>query len=98
MLTRNPQPSGHPPGMPHLVRLGLLVLLATGIFLLDLSLPLGVAGGVPYVAVVLLALWLPRRRYTLLAAFACTGLTILGFFYFLLYSSIALKSFDVFGE
>jgi signal transduction histidine kinase/CheY-like chemotaxis protein len=57
------------------------VLLATGIFLLDLSLPLGVAGGVPYVAVILLSFWFPQRRHILIAAVACTGLTTLGFFY-----------------
>jgi PAS domain S-box-containing protein len=56
------------------------ILLATVVFLVDLMLPLGVAGGVPYVAVVLLCLWLPQRWYTVLAALACTGLTILGLF------------------
>ena len=40
-------------------------LLATVMFVavlaVDLRLPLGVAGGVPYVAVVLLGWWLPKR-------------------------------------
>ncbi len=55
-------------------------LLAMAILLVDLAIPLGVAGGVPYVAVVLLALRLPGRRYLLGFAALCTGLTLLGFF------------------
>ncbi|MDA2914268.1 hypothetical protein MYX77_09995 [Acidobacteriia bacterium AH_259_A11_L15] len=35
----------------------LSVGLAAGVFVLDVSLPLGVAGGVPYVVVVLVSLW-----------------------------------------
>ncbi len=31
----------------------------------DLSMPLGVAAGVPYVLVVLISLWLPGQSYTL---------------------------------
>jgi hypothetical protein len=34
--------------------------LAIAVFLFDISLPLGVAGGVPYILIVLLALWSPR--------------------------------------
>jgi hypothetical protein len=56
------------------------VLLAGGIFILDLSLPLGVAAGVPYVALVLISLWSPQPRYTIIAATAGTALTIFGYF------------------
>ena len=56
------------------------VLVATTVFLLDLSLALGVAGGVPYVALVLISLWFPQRSYVLVAAAAGTVLTVLGFF------------------
>lgn len=56
-------------------------VLAAGIFALDLSLPRGVAGGVPYVIVVLISLWLPRQRDILIVTAVCTGLTILGFYY-----------------
>ncbi len=55
--------------------------LLVAILLIDLSLPLGVAGGVPYIAVVLLSLWFPQRRYTLLLAVISSLLTIAGFFY-----------------
>jgi PAS domain S-box-containing protein len=55
--------------------------LATVIFVVDLSLPLGVAGGVPYVALVLVSLWSPRRQHTLVAATGATVLTVLGFFF-----------------
>jgi len=36
--------------------------LAAAFFIGDVLLPLGVAGGVPYVAVVGIGWWLPRRR------------------------------------
>lgn len=58
------------------------VLVAAGIFVIDATLlPLGVAAGVPYVAVVLIALWLPRRQHVLYAAIAVSALTILGYFW-----------------
>ncbi|MFQ5691479.1 MAG: hypothetical protein ACE5IM_00345, partial [Nitrospinota bacterium] len=57
------------------------VLLAAAIFALDLSLPLGVAGGVPYVALVLISLRSPQRGYTLIVATGSTLLTALGFFF-----------------
>jgi two-component system sensor kinase FixL len=52
--------------------------LMAAIFVLDALTPLGVAAGVPYVAVVLLALRLPRASVVLFAAVA-TVLTALGF-------------------
>jgi two-component system sensor kinase FixL len=58
-----------------------VLLLAAGIFVIDLEVPLGVAGGVPYVAVVLLALWSPDPRMPLYAAIGCSILTLLGFAY-----------------
>lgn len=61
----------------------LRVLTAATCFLIlvvDLSIPLGVAGGVPYVAVVLLSLWLPGKRTTAWLAVICTLLTAIGYF------------------
>lgn len=58
------------------------VLLAAAIFVVDvLVLPSGVAGGVPYVAVVLVALWLPRQQHVLYAATGVSALNILGYFW-----------------
>jgi hypothetical protein len=56
-------------------------LLAITIFIFDLAIPLGVAGGVPYIAVVLLSLQSPDKGFTLLVSVACSILTIGGFFY-----------------
>ncbi len=64
---------------PNVWFLLLSTLLAVVVFLVDLSIPLGVAGGVPYIAVVLVSLWLPGKRYNIAVATFCTGLTILGF-------------------
>ena len=57
------------------------VSLAGLILVLDVNLPLGVAGGVPYVAVVLSGLWLGNRRHVLALAVGTTLLTLLGYVY-----------------
>lgn len=56
-------------------------LLAFAIFGLDLITPLGVAGGVPYILVVLIAMWSPVKRMPISAAICGSGLTILGFLF-----------------
>ena len=58
----------------------LSAIVAGLIFTFDLLLPLGVAGGVPYVALVLLGIWFPRRWHLYALAAVGTALTILGFF------------------
>ena len=55
-------------------------ILAALIFYIDLQLPLGVAGGVPYVTVVLLGLWAEKRRILFALAVLASFLTILGYF------------------
>lgn len=55
--------------------------MAAAIFAIDLSLPLGVAGGVPYVAVVLVGWWFRRRVFIYSFAVIGTALTIAGFFF-----------------
>jgi len=56
-------------------------LVATVVFFFDLTMPLGVAGGVPYVALVMLGLWFPRRQYVLYLAIIGTALTLLGAYF-----------------
>ena len=51
------------------------------VFAIDLSIPLGVAGGVPYIAVILTALWLPGYKYVLSLAIVCSLLTLAGFYF-----------------
>jgi len=52
----------------------------TGIvFLIDLQLPLGVAGGVPYVAVILVAWLLPHRSNVIFLAVLTSLLTLTGY-------------------
>lgn len=65
---------------PHLVYL-LCVLLFGIIFSVDLFIPLGVAAGVPYVAVVLVSLWIPRKTFTIQVAVISSVLTMLGFIF-----------------
>lgn len=54
--------------------------LTLNIFAIDLMIPLGIAGAVPYVGVVLLGLWLPKRRHVIILAEITTLATILGYF------------------
>ena len=54
--------------------------LSLFIFLGDSLIPLGVAGGVPYIAVVLVSLWSRRRNLAYYFALLGTCLTVLGFF------------------
>ncbi len=54
------------------------IALAAGIFLFDRSTPLGIAAAVPYAAVILLSLWLPKNRSTIIAGIVVSALTILG--------------------
>ncbi len=55
------------------------ITVATAIFVIDITLPLGVAGGVPYVALVLLGWWFPNRNAVVVLAIVSTVLTSVGF-------------------
>ena len=53
---------------------------AATILAFDLSLPLGVAGGVPYVALVLIGVWLQKPQYIFVLAALGSVLTVYGYF------------------
>ncbi len=57
------------------------LFLAMAIFVLDLLTPLGVAGGVPYVALVFVGWWFPNRRMIIVLAALASGLTVAGYFH-----------------
>lgn len=57
------------------------VALALSVFLIDLSLPLGVAGGVPYVAVIVAGWWLERSYCVLGLAALSSALIVAGYYY-----------------
>ena len=59
----------------------LTFFLSVVVFVLDLTLPLGVAGGVPYVIVVLLTVWQPSVRATVFFSIETSVLTVLGYFF-----------------
>jgi hypothetical protein len=56
-------------------------LLTVIILMIDLAIPLGVAGGVPYITVVLLSLRSPQKKITIIVSIICSILTIVGFFF-----------------
>lgn len=58
----------------------LCILLSLALFALDSSIPLGVAGGVPYITVVLISLWARAKKLPLYMAFLGSALTIAGFY------------------
>lgn len=50
------------------------------IFAVDITLPLGVAGGVPYVAVILISLWSTKQSFSIYVAFICSVMVVLGYY------------------
>lgn len=57
------------------------VTIAATVYALDLSMPLGVAGGVPYVALVFVGWWFPQRRTIFLLAVISSVLTVAGYYF-----------------
>ncbi len=62
-------------------QLVLCSLLMFFIFAIDLKLPLGIAGGVFYITVVLFAYWFPGKKYVISFSIICSLLTIAGFYF-----------------
>ena len=62
---------------PHLT---LKIVVAATIFAMDLITPLGAAADVPYVVLVLIALWSPNAKDVYKGAIVGSVLTVLGFF------------------
>jgi len=56
------------------------ILIATAVFILDLQLPLGVADGVLYVALVLIGLRTRSKNFVLFSAISGTALILIGFY------------------
>ena len=57
------------------------LLLMFTIFIIDIQLPLGIAGGVPYIGVILLSLWFGDYKYVIGLAVLCSILTLMGFYF-----------------
>lgn len=73
--------SVHVPMRVNTTSLGLVAgLIAMAVLSFDLSIPLGVAAGVPYVALVLLGVWFPKVGHVVALAAIGTALTIFGYF------------------
>ncbi len=60
--------------------IALCLILSTTIFIIDTFIPLGVAGGVPYILVVLISLWSPRTNLPIYMAIGGSALTVIGFY------------------
>ncbi len=56
------------------------VFLSLAIFVLDSMIPLGVAGGVPYILVILVSLWSDKMKLPIYMAICCSILTVIGYF------------------
>jgi signal transduction histidine kinase len=57
------------------------VAVAATVFTLDILLPLGIAGGVPYVGLILVGWWLPKRRTIIFLAIISSLLTVIGYLF-----------------
>ncbi|MCP5245738.1 MAG: hypothetical protein H6937_07250 [Burkholderiales bacterium] len=55
-------------------------IVALVILFIDISIPLGVANGVAYIVVILLSLKATQQRTTIILAFLCTILIVVGFY------------------
>ena len=58
-----------------------LPLMAAVIFAFDLTMPLGIAAGIPYIALVLLGVWAPWSHHILTLGLVASILTITGFLF-----------------
>lgn len=58
----------------------LVAVSASMVFVFDLFTELGVAAGVPYVVVILIALWFRGQRRILITSALCSALVLLGYF------------------
>lgn len=56
-----------------------IIVASAVVFIIDIRLPLGVAGGIPYELFVLASYWTQRKRYTVGAGLLATLLIIVGF-------------------
>lgn len=61
------------------VRTIAMAIVAGAVLFFDLTMPLGVAGGVPYVVLVMMGLWFPKREYVFHLAVIGTALTLFGY-------------------
>lgn len=83
----NNEPSGNAENIGSIVNLNIrrlyiaCILLTMTVLMLDLVIPLGVAMGVPYILVVLISLWSPKKNFTVTVAAICSIFTISAFFY-----------------
>ncbi len=59
----------------------LCAILALTFFFIDLQIPLGVAGGVPYILVILISLKSTKPNFVITVAIICSLLTLLGFYF-----------------
>ncbi len=63
------------------LNVALVTVLSLVMLIVDLSLPLGIAGGVPYIAVVFLSIWLFDIRYVFLVSAVSCIFVLLGYLY-----------------
>src|SRR5438093_13610669 len=60
---------------------GMTVGLVVGILVLDMMLPLDLAVGMFYVALVMISLWSQKRSFTIFVAAACTAMIVMDILY-----------------
>ena len=61
--------------------IGISLFLLLAVFLADIFLPLGIYGGIPYVILMIVVLWLLTPTQLIMYAWGCGVLAIMGFFF-----------------
>ena len=57
----------------------LLCLMSAALLFFDVAMPLGVAAGITYIPVMLLTIWLPRKKQVILMAIVISSLILIGY-------------------
>ena len=77
---RQPEGVSEEKGVPTVLGLLLVGAFATLILLMDILTPLGLAAGIPYIALIIIGAWFPKQRDILVLAVLATALVFVGFF------------------
>lgn len=65
----------------HFLTIALNIVITGCIYLIDLAVPLGVAGGVPYVLSIIVSFWIPKQKSTIITGVFVSILVVTGYIY-----------------
>ncbi|MFK7844373.1 MAG: hypothetical protein AB8G77_03655, partial [Rhodothermales bacterium] len=67
---------------PRELGLGFIAIFLSGVYcLIDVLYPAVNLGGLPYLAILIVMLWLPGRHLTIMLAIMCSGMMLFGYWW-----------------